>query len=160
MSTKHDGGGAGVDSESLILVVVGAHPKAELHDRAIAYRLRQVIVDRLLAYSGETDPALLPFTPLVVTDVWYLNDRSLRGRPAVCVGAPGVNALSAYLADKLPSAFVIDDVLMVQLDLDLEDLTACCWGTSPASTLAAVDAFCERYLDEFLHAAIKRVQAA
>lgn len=149
-----------VNVDELLLIVVGAHPKAEQHDRAIAYRLRQTILDRLLAYSGQNDPAMLPFSPLVMTDVWYLNDPSLRSCPTISVGGPGVNALSAYLGDKLPSVFVIDDVLMVQLDLDLADLIACCWGTSPESTLAAGDAFCERYLDEFLHAALKRAEPA
>jgi hypothetical protein len=148
-----------LNTDQLLLIVVGAHPRAEQHDRAVGYRLRQVILDRLLAYSGQDDAEMLPFTPLVMSDVWYLNDPSLRSCPTICVGAPGVNALSAYLGDKLPSVFVIDDVLMVQLDLDLADLIACCWGSSPESTLAATDAFCEKYLDEFLHAALKRAQS-
>ena len=54
-----------------------------------------------------------PLNPMVVSDVWYLNDPSLRNCPAISVGAPGVNALSAYLGDKLPSAFVIDASLNV-----------------------------------------------
>lgn len=151
-------GSQSLDTDQLLLIVVGAHPRAEQHDRAVGYRLRQTILDRLLAYSGQSDPEMLPFQPLVMSDVWYLNDPSLRSCPTISIGAPGVNALSAYLGDKLPSVFVIDDVLMVQLDLDLADLIACCWGSSPESTLAASDAFTERYLDEFLHAALKRVQ--
>jgi len=45
---------------------------------------------------------------LVCSDVWYLNNDPLRSRPTISIGGPGVNALSAYLADKLPSAFAIE----------------------------------------------------
>jgi len=73
----------------------------------------------------------------------------------VSIGAPGVNALSAYLGDKLPSAFVVDDHFMVQMDLDLNDLVACCWGVSTVATAHAVEAFIERYLDAFMDAAAR-----
>ena len=142
-----------IDVDSLLLIVVGAHPRAELNDRATAYRLRQAIEQRLERRSG--DEGGRPVMPLVVTDVWYLNDASMRRRPAVSVGGPGVNAFSAFLGDKLPSAFVVDDTLMVQMDLDLTDAIACCWGVDAPATLAAVDAFTARYLDAFLDAAVR-----
>jgi len=140
-----------LDTESLLLIVVGAHPRAETGDRPQAYRLRQLIADRLSASFGPQPP----LTPLVVTDVWYINDSGLRRRPTISIGGPGVNALSAYLGDKLPSAFVVDDRFMVQMDLDLSDLIACCWGVSAEATANAVDAFVQRYLDGFLDASAR-----
>ena len=141
-----------IDTDALVLIVVGAHPKAEQADRPIAYALRTRIAKWLAKrFDGEESP----LKPLVVTDVWYLNDNSLRRCPAVSIGGPGVNALSAYLGDKLPSAFVVDDQLMVQMDLDLNDLVAVCWGVTPESTHNAVEAFGDRYLDEFMEAAAR-----
>lgn len=146
---------ASIDIDTLLLIVVGAHPRAELHDRAPAYHLRQLVLDCLAARaSGEGEATAMQ--PLVVSDVWYLNDPSLRACPTISVGGPGVNALSAYLGDKIPGAFIVDDVLMVQLDVTLEELTACCWGVDADSTRAAVDAFAERYLEAFVDAAVRR----
>ncbi len=150
---------ASIDIDTLVLIVVGAHPRAELHDRSAAYRLRQRAADWLANRPIEKGHHPLDLQPLVVTDVWYLNDPSLRSCPTISVGGPGVNALSAFLGDKLPSAFVVDDVLMVQLDVGLEELTACCWGVDPDATRAAVDAFSERYLESFMEAAVSRLEA-
>lgn len=145
-----------IDVDALLLIVVGAHPRAELNDRPTAYRLRQTI-DQWLErrYGDDTGGGARPIMPLVVTDVWYLNDASMRKCPAISIGGPGVNAFSAFLGDKLPSAFVVDDTLMVQMDLDLTDAIACCWGVDAPATLAAVDAFTARYLDAFLDAAAR-----
>ncbi|HNB59633.1 MAG TPA: hypothetical protein PL072_01975 [Phycisphaerales bacterium] len=144
--------GTEIDVDALVLIVVGAHPKAEMFDRTIAYRLRQ----RMIGWLDQRFPTggPRPLLPLVCSDVWYLNDQSLRERPAVAVGGPGVNALSAYLADKLPSAFVIDDVLMVQMDLEQHQNIACCWGLSPSDTSSAVDVFTDRYLDAFMRSSL------
>ena len=38
---------------------------------------------------------------------------------------------------------------------DFTELTACCWGVDTESTGHAVEAFAERYLDDFLEAATK-----
>jgi hypothetical protein len=141
--------------DDLILIVVGAHLRAEVGDRPVAYRLRQRMLTWLADRYGLHGAAAAPFTPLVCCDVWYLNDASLKDRPAISIGGPGVNALTAHLADKIPSAFVIDNTLIVQLDPAFDDLRACCWGMDTASTTAAVEAFEERYLDAFMHAATR-----
>jgi hypothetical protein len=133
--------------------VTGAHLRAEATDRPTAYRLRAHFADAL-ARRGHPHSAAAPRI-LVCTDLWYLNNDPLRSRPTVSVGGPGVNALSAFLADKLPSAFAIEDILMVQADLDFNDVIASCWGRDPDATAAAVDAFTERYLDDFLAAATR-----
>lgn len=140
-----------IDSSRLLLIVTGAHLRAEAADRPIAYRLRDAALRRL-----ESRPADERMGVLVCSDIWYLNNDELRACPTVSVGAPGVNALTAYLADKLPSAFTVAGVLSVQMDTDFVDLLACCWGQDAAATAAAADAFSERYLGHFLDRALSR----
>jgi len=142
-----------IEPSRLLLIVTGAHLRAEASDRPVAYRLRDAALERL-----ERRPADERLGVLVCSDIWYLNNDDLRACPTVSVGAPGVNALAAYLADKLPSAFTVAGVLSVQMDTDFVDLVASCWGGDAASTASAVDAFIERYLDHFLHKALLRAE--
>ena len=132
---------AGVAASAQVLVVVGAGLAAEEHDRPTAYRL----CERMRSADGRV-------APLVCTDLWWLNDASLRERPTISIGGPEVNALTAYLADKLPSAYAIDGVLMVQFDVEFGDSIAACWGTDHSRSAAAVDVFGEKYLPGFLRA--------
>jgi len=144
-----------IDTDRLVLVVAGAHLRAEAADRPMAYSIRE----RILEWLGERFGDRSPLDVLVCSDIWVLNNEDLRTCPTISVGGPGVNAFAAYLADKLPSAFVIEDQLMVQADLDFDDVIASCWGMDHGSTVAAVDAFLEKYLDPFMEAAVQRVGA-
>lgn len=154
-----------LNTERLLLIVVGAHLRAEIADRPLAYRLRERILRRLEesrpgkpGFAGEQGRRIEPEV-VVCSDIWYLNNEDLRSQPTISIGGPGVNALGAYLADRLETAFVVEDVLAVQVDLDFVDPVASCWGTTPGSTAGAVDAFCERYLDGFLEDALERIAA-
>jgi len=158
MALKHTGHGQdSVDLSALVLIVAGAHPKAEMFDRPRAYALAARIDEWLRARfqvdGGGGGGASV--RPLVVSDVWYLNDPSLRQCPTISIGSPGVNALSAYLGDKLPSAYVVDQSLMVQMDVELSDLLACCWGVGHQETSIATRVFEERYMAAFLDAACR-----
>lgn len=144
-----------IDVDRLALIVTGAHLRAEAADRPLAYSLRE----RMIHWLDERHPGEPPLDVLVCSDIWALNNEDLRICPTVSIGGPGVNAFGAYVADKLPSAFVIEDVLMVQADLDFDDIIASCWGMDHASTVGAVDAFLERYLDPFMEAAVRRITA-
>lgn len=145
-----------IDTGRLLLIVVGAHLRAEVADRPLAYRLRE----RILRWLDERDEVPAMPDVVVCTDIWYLNNEELRAQPTISIGGPGVNALGAYLADRLETAFVIEDVLAVQVDLDFVDPVASCWGTTHAATVNAIDAFCERYLDSFLEHALERIAEA
>lgn len=132
----------GAETQETILLVVGAHPSAERTDRFTAYALRE-----------RAAPMLAPgHDLLVVTDVWVLNHDELRARPTISVGPPSVNAMSAYLADKLPTALASDGRYVVQLDGTYDDLVCALWGEDPEQTAAAAEAFSQRYLAEFLQA--------
>jgi len=137
--------------EDVILVVVGAHPEAERVHRPLAYRLREQVL-RWLDAPPEDEPASRR-VPVVLTDLWYLNAGDLHAAPMISIGEAGLNAATAYLAHRLPTAFVIDGAFRVQLDLEFIDRRACIWGGSAASTASGVDLFAERYLDDFLRAA-------
>lgn len=143
-----------LDVDRLVLIATGAHLRSEVGDRPLAYALRKEILSRLDARFPDGPPVDV----VVCSDVWRLNDDALKTVPTVSIGGPGVNALTAYLGDKLASVFVIDDQLIVQMDLDFDDMLACCWGMDHDLTIQAVDAFVERYLDDYLDAVIRRVQ--
>jgi hypothetical protein len=143
---------ADVDVDRLIWVVVGIQLNAELGDRPLAYRIESELRTRLTARLGKPDPGQPPrLSPVVITDVYYLNDAPAQLRPAISVGGPGVNALSALLTDKLPTPVAIEDTLVVQMDLDFKDVRCAVWGMTHLDTVRAVDLFIAKgYLDLFL----------
>ncbi|TVQ61035.1 MAG: hypothetical protein EA379_07060 [Phycisphaerales bacterium] len=145
------------DDAPTLLIVTGSVLDAERNDRPIAYALRE----RINAWTRErlSSGDAAPFEVIVCSDLWWLNNEELALCPTISVGAPESNALSAYLGDKLPSAYTIENSLMVQADLDFRDLLVCCWGRTPAATNAAVQAFEDRYLEHFMLAASERVGA-
>lgn len=129
------------DPATVIPIVVGSSLRAERDDRPLAYQLAERI-------SGQARG--LGLEPVVCTDLWYLNDAVLVERAAVSVGAPETNALTAHLASRVPSAFVIDGVLMVQFDVAAGRGHACCWGVNAEATAGATGAFLDRYAEAFL----------
>jgi len=74
-------------------------------------------------------------------------------RPTICLGRPGLNAASAFFANRLPTAFVLQETFQVQLDLEFITMQACVWGVNAAATASGVALFEDRYLDSFLRAA-------
>ncbi len=135
-------------TDRLLLVVVGAHLRAEQSDRPLGYRLRESIVQWQAGH-----PEARPLQPILCTDLWYLNAEDLMVRPTISVGAPELNAVSAFFANRLPTALVIDDSLQVQLDPEFVTLRACVWGVDEQATASSVDLFETRYLDAFLRSA-------
>jgi hypothetical protein len=98
-----------------------------------------------------------PWKPLVITDVLYLNDKSLARQPVISVGGPGVNHLSALLFQELPSVITIDNVLIIQMDIELADLRCSLWGMDHEQTVEAVNLFLSRgYLDRFLEGVARK----
>lgn len=141
-----------------LLIVTGMTLDAERASRPLAYTVREHVAAWLdLEHEGD---ARWPLEPLVCSDVWWLNTPDLRARPTIAVGPPQENALTAYLADKLPSVFAMDGRVLVQMDLDGVDLLATCWGVDEPTTGAAVDRFLEHYLDRFMESACARFDAS
>lgn len=140
-----------IDTDKLLLIVTGAHLKAELIDRPHAYALQDRINDLLHRLTGSTHA---PLQPLVCSDVWYLNNEELHVRPAIAVGGPGVNAFAAYLHQKLPTALAIEEQLVIQLDIEHVDPRVSLWGVDHRHTASAVELFEQKYLLEYLRAAL------
>ncbi|MEE9211689.1 MAG: hypothetical protein V3U29_03450 [Phycisphaeraceae bacterium] len=119
MSEPNDPSSSVPETTDLLLIVVGAHLRAEVADRPLAYRLRQHIADWLRAQDASLNIRL---GPIVCSDVWYLNQETLQQLPTISLGGSGVNALSAYYAQKLASAMVRDNQMVIQLDPEYVDL--------------------------------------
>jgi hypothetical protein len=146
-----------IATDRLICIVVGVQLRAELGDRPLAYRVEQEVRARLEARLGKPPEGEPPkLAPVVLSDVYYLNNEELHSRPAISVGGPGMNAFSAMLVDKLPTAVAIEKTLVVQMDLDMEDPRCAVWGMDHLDTVRAVDLFITKYLDPFLDGVLSR----
>jgi len=141
-----------------VLIVVGADLRAEIADRPLAYHLRELIHQwqgqLAVEQAGEPVTAVELASTVVCTDMCYLNSPQLLASPAISIGDPGLNAASAYLANRLPTAMVLDGRFRVHLDPEFVDAQACIWGVNPRATADALDVFAERYLTDFLRAAV------
>ena len=135
-----------VSADLALPIVVGAGLDAERRLRPLAYAL----AERIRAWQDER--GLREPTPIVCTDLWFLNDPVLCRRPALCIGAPETNAAVAYLASRLPTALLIENILRIQADPEYVDLQACVWGVDADATARAVAIFDERFLEPFLEA--------
>lgn len=142
----------GLDIESMIMIVVGAHLRAEVDDRPLAQRLCETMRARIASSASQRRDSTL--NPVICTDVWYLNNAELHERPVIAIGEPGVNAATAYFCNRLPTALMVENVFRVHLDPEFLEPRACLWGACSASTSAAIDVFVERYLDSFLREAM------
>ena len=74
------------------------------------------------------------------------------------MGGPGVNALSAYYSQKLPTALVRDNQIAIQLDPEYIDLRVCLWGMNHQLTVEALRLFTDKYLEEYLRAVVTQVE--
>lgn len=146
----------GVELASLILIVTGAHLRAELADRPLAYRLRRSVDEWLGKHAQGLN---IPLQTAVCSDIWYMNQPAvLQRRPTISIGGPGVNALSAYFYQKLPHSPVAESDVFIQLDTEYTDLRASVWGANHVLTVRATDRFLGEYLDAFLKAVATQVE--
>jgi hypothetical protein len=144
-----------IDPRHLVLIVTGSHLRAEEKDRPLGYALQQRIRDWQKRLRGALNVEL---TPLVCSDFWYLNHEDLHRRPTISIGGPGVNALSAYFAQQLPTPKPDEQQIVIQIDPEFTDLRVCIWGTDHELTVKGVDLFVDRYFGGFLRAAATQVE--
>jgi hypothetical protein len=136
-----------LETARLLPIIVGAHPRAEIADRPLANRLVAAIRQWQRANIPDEAKRLVP---LVMTDLWYLNDRELLLQPSVAIGEPGTNAASAYFGTRLPQAYVVNGQLQVFADLEYLEPSVAMWGLTAHSTRSALDWFISRQLERFL----------
>jgi hypothetical protein len=133
--------------ENLLPIVVGAHLRAEVSDRPIGDRIARHIRAIRRTNDLTIDEGLIP---VVISDIWYLNDSDLMLQPSIVVGEPGVNAASAHWAARIPKAFSFENSHQVLMDLEGPFPVACMWGVDHARTEVAADHFERRYLHPWL----------
>jgi len=143
------------ESPNLMLIVVGSGLRAETADRPLAYRLRERIHAWLERFGASLN---IPLVPVVCSDLWYLQQENLSGRPTISLGGPGVNALSHEFFEKLNPAVVRNDEILIQLDPEFIDLRVCIWGRNHAMTVDALEMFVRKYLDGYLRAVATQVE--
>ncbi len=136
-----------IESQRLLPIVVGAHPRSEISDRPLANRLVAAIRQWQRANITDEDARL---TAMVMTDMWYLNDQDLLLQPTITIGPPNTNAASAYYGTRLPRAYVVDEQLQVLADLSFVEPSVTMWGVNAATTRTALDWFIARHLANFL----------
>jgi len=160
--------GPDVDEVNAVLIVVGSHLRAEECDRPLAYGLKARIEHWRDMHKQQLD---VPLTPLVCTDLWYLNHADLQKRPTICVGGPAVNALAAINAnqsdeDEANAQQEAKEVkpkpdeprVMIMIDPDFTHLRVGIWGTNTELTEKGIQIFCDRYLDGYLRACVTQVE--
>ena len=135
-----------IDTDDTILVVTGTEIPAEMNDRPLAYRLKAEIDRR---GAGRTFRGAV-----VVSDLWFAQNRIFHLCATVAVGGPGVNALAATLVQDLPMLVRRDDRIFVQGKWDGDEKRVSLWGMDRFTTAEAVDVFLtEGHCDAFLKAA-------
>lgn len=144
-----------IDHSSTLLIVVGAHLRAEMADRPLAYELR----DRIDVWQQtHRDKMNVTLQVIVCSDIWYLNNEKLQTCPTISLGGPGVNALSAYFAQNLNQDADQEQQVLIQIDPEFTDLRVCVWGTNHELTVKGVDLFTSQYLDGYLRAVVTQVE--
>jgi len=146
------------DIGRLLLIVVGSHLRAERADRPLAYQLQENILQWLVDHADELAEPEAVFDPVVCSDIWFINNEDLHPQPTISIGGPGVNALSAYFVQKLDSAMVRDQEMIIQLDPEFVDLRVSVWGQNHDQTVQALDVFMRRYLPDFLRAVATQIE--
>jgi hypothetical protein len=136
-----------IETARLLPVVVGAHPRSEIADRPLAQRLVSAIRQWQRQTIPDEDARLIP---MVMTDLWYLNDKELLLQPTIAIGEPGANAASAYYGTRLPKSYVVDGQLQVLADLEFLEPSVTMWGVDAYATRTALDWFIARHLGRFL----------
>ncbi len=134
-------------AENMILVVTGASLRAEAMDRPLAYQVKAAIDENLREAE--------PWQCTVISDIWYLNNDVFSGQPTISVGGPGVNALSSFFYERLPTLLAVENVLLIQMDLGGDARRCAVWGMDHEMTVEAVDTFLQKgYLQQFLRGLI------
>lgn len=150
--------GPDVDETNAVMIVVGSHLRAEERDRTLAYGLKARIEHWRDRHADQLD---VPLTPMVCSDLLYLNHPELQKRPTICLGGPGVNALAALnvnTSDAAPEPDPGEPKVTIMIDPDFTHLRVGIWGTDTKLTEKGIQLFADRYLDSYLRACVTQVE--
>lgn len=127
-----------IDTDETIMIVTGGGISAEERDRPLAYWLKGEIDRR-----GQGHPFR---RAVVVSDVWYVENRVFHLNPAVMIGGPGVNLAARELAEQLPIVVEEGEHAFIQAGDVAEVPKFCLWGMDAGGTARAVRLFVDREL--------------
>ena len=144
-----------INHSNTLLIVVGAHLRAEVADRPLGYELQQRVNEWLEEHQEQMNVSI---DVIVCSDIWYLNNEQLQQCPTISIGGPGVNALSAYFAQNLKHDTGQEQQVLIQIDPEYTDLRVCIWGTNHELTVKGLDLFNRQYLDGYLRAVVTQVE--
>lgn len=160
-----------IDVEQVIWIVTGVQLSAELGDRPLAYRIereaRSILANLNTPDIEQSDdpsvvtdaPARPHLTPVVISDVYYLNNPTIQHRPTISIGGPGVNGLTAILTSEVPTVVVMENALVIQMDMNFKDRRCAIWGMDHLETVRAADWFVSRnYLKSFIEAVYAEIE--
>jgi hypothetical protein len=132
-----------VDTEETVVLVTGASPTAEERDRPLAYLLKGEIDRRGAGHAYRR--------AVVVSDLWYLDNRIFHLNPTIALGGPGANGVAQEFSAVLPTLYNRDEQVFVQADFEGDLKRAALWGVNASCTAAAVEVFStEGFLDDLL----------
>ena len=134
----------------VLLIVTGSTLRAEEMDRPLAYYLKQRIEQALADAVAAGREGLEDYVVRVVADFRWIHDDPLQGFPTVCLGGPGVNALSQRWLEDVPVSLAVGERYFIQMDPDLAEPRVSVWGMDNATTQIAVSVFIDRFLPPFL----------
>ena len=137
-----------VDTEETIVLVTGASLTAEERDRPLAYLLKAEIDRRGAGHPYRR--------AVVVTDLWYLDNRIFHLNPTIALGGPGANGVAQEFSAVLPTVYNREEQVFVQADFEGDLKRAALWGSNAAFTAAAVEVFTTQGLLDDLLARIWR----
>ncbi len=147
---------ADIDADRLLFIVTGVTLTAEAGDRPLAYTIERAAREHLAELIPQTPGEPAALTPVVISDVYYLNNEDIQSRPTICVGGPGVNMLAGTLVENVPMAVAVENVLVIQMDVEFNDTRVAVWGMTHVDTVRAVDLFISRYLRAYLEAVVQQ----
>ncbi|MBA3521837.1 MAG: hypothetical protein H0T90_04975 [Gemmatimonadales bacterium] len=132
-----------IDTEETVVLVTGASPSAEEKDRPSAYLLKAEIDRRGAGHAYRR--------AVLVTDEWYLDNRTFHLNPTIAIGGPGANGVSQEFSAMLPTLYTREEQVFVQADFEGDLKRAALWGSSSSATAEAVQIFtAQGYLDDLL----------
>ena len=132
-----------VDTDETIVLVTGASLSAEERDHPLAYRLKAEIDRRGAGHAYRR--------AVVVTDMWYLDNRIFHLNPTIALGGPGANGVAQEFSAVLPTLYNREEQVFVQADFEGDQKRAAVWGVNAASTAVAVEVFTTQgFLDDLL----------
>lgn len=134
----------------VLLIVTGSTLRAEEMDRPLAYYLKQRVEQALADAIAAGRDGLEDYVVRVVADFRWIHDDPLQNFPTICLGGPGVNALSHRWLEEVPVSLAVGERYFIQMDPDLTEPRVSVWGMDNATTQIAVSVFIDRFLPPFL----------